>query len=89
MNSKFVLVVRCRDASTAKSLAAVLSPDNKAVPSDQLFSMKVLSKSVTLRVESERARSGFNTVRSVLKDAALFREIWLISSEKGASERGD
>jgi Transcription factor Pcc1 len=84
LNSKFVLRVRCRNAATAKSLAAVLSPDNKAAPSDQLFSMKVLSKSVALEVESERARSGFNTIRSVLNDVTLFREIWLISREQGA-----
>lgn len=83
MNSKLVLRVRCRNATTAGRLAAVLSPDNKAVPSDQRFAMKLTSDSLTLRVESERARSGFNTVRSVLHDVALFREIWLISREKG------
>ena len=84
MNSKFVLRVRCASVSTAKGLAAVLSPDNKAVPSDQRFSMRLNSKTVDIRVESERAQSGFNTVRSVLKDVALFREIWLISRERGA-----
>jgi len=83
LNSRFLLRIRCRDAATAKKLAAVLAPDNRAIPSDQRFSMSASSRFVTLRVESERTRSGFNTVRSVLRDIALFREIWLISREKG------
>ena len=84
MNSKFVLRIRCRSPATAKKLAAVLSPDNKAVPSDQRFSMRVTAGTIALRVESDRAKSAFNTVRSVLRDVALFREIWLISRETGA-----
>jgi hypothetical protein len=79
---KFVLRVRCKNAGTARKLEAVLSPDNRAIPSDQRFAMTAVSRSVVLKVESERARSGFNTVRSVLRDVALFREIWLISREK-------
>jgi len=84
LNSKFVLRVKCRSPATAKRLAAVLSPDNKAVPSDQRFSMRVTDNAVTLQAESDRARSAFNTVRSLLRDVALFREIWLISRETGA-----
>lgn len=82
MNSRFILRVSCRDAPTAKKLAAVLSPDNRAVPSDQRFSMSAASKVLVLKVDSERARSGYNTVKSVLSDVELFREIWLISAER-------
>ena len=89
MNARFVLRVTCGGASTAKKLAAVLAPDNRAVPSDQRFAMKAESGVLTFSVESERARSGFNTVRSVLRDAELFREIWLISSGKGGRARED
>ncbi len=83
MNARFILRVRCGNAGTAKKLAAVLAPDNRAVPSDQRFAMSVESGGLTFKVDSERARSGFNTVRSVLRDVELFREIWLISTEKG------
>jgi hypothetical protein len=83
LSSRFILTVVCESASTAKKLAAVLAPDNRTVPPDQRIAMSVESRTVTLNVESERARSGFNTVRSVLRDIALFREIWLISRESG------
>lgn len=83
MNSRLLLTIRCSDASVARKLAAVLAPDNRAIPADQRFAMSVASRTITLRVESERARSAFNTVRSVLHDVSLFREIWLISREKG------
>ena len=83
MKTQFILKVRCGNSPTAKKLAAVLAPDNRAVPSDQRFAMSVKSGVLTFKVESLRARSGFNTVRSVLGDVELFREIWLISSEKG------
>lgn len=82
MSSRFLLRVTCRNPSTAEKLAAVLAPDNRVVPPDQRLAMKVASNSVALRVDSERVQSGFNTVRSVLRDVALFREIWLISREK-------
>ena len=84
MKSRLVLRVGCRNSATAKKLAAVLAPDNKAVPSDQDFSMRVSKSSVAVEVETDNFRSGFNTVRSVLRDVALFREIWLISRERGA-----
>ncbi len=83
MSLKFVLRVRCRNAATAKKLAAVLAPDNRGVPGDQRFAMSVRSDTLGFRVESERTSSGFNTVRGVLRDVALFREIWLISRGKG------
>jgi hypothetical protein len=83
LSSRFLLRVRCRNPTTAKKLAAVLAPDNRVIPSDQRLAMTVASNSVALKVDSERTRSGFNTVRSILRDVALFREIWLISREKG------
>ena len=82
MRSSFLIRVRCRNPAVARKLEAVLAPDNRVVPADQRLVMRVASNSVALRVDSERARSGFNTVRSLLRDAALFREIWLISREK-------
>ena len=82
MRSSFLLRVRCRNPAVARKLADVLAPDNRVVPADQRLVMRVASNSVALRVDSERARSGFNTVRSLLRDAALFREIWLISRER-------
>ena len=83
MNSRFFLRVRCRRAATARKLAEVLSPDNRAIPSDQRFKMSVASGVLTLDVEAERAKSGYSTIRSILSDVELFREIWLISAERG------
>lgn len=83
MISAFLLRFRCANPAAAKKLASVLSPDNRAIPSDQRFSVSLESSSLTIRVESERARSGLTTVLGVLRDASLFTEIWLISRAKG------
>lgn len=79
MKSTLHLRVECVSRPTAKTLASVLASDNKALPSDQRMSMSVTSRSVVFRIESERTRSALTTVCSVLRDIALFQEIWLIS----------
>jgi hypothetical protein len=79
LNSTFLLKFDCRSSATARKLAAVLEADNRGVPIDQRLAMSVASRSVTITVGAARTGSGFTTVQSILRDVALFQEIWLIS----------
>ena len=79
MKSKLLLKLTCQSPVTARRLAAVLGPDNRGFPSGQRFSMAVKSRFVKFSVESERLPSAFTTILGVLRDVALFQEIWLIS----------
>jgi len=79
--------VSCANPSTARKLASVLAPDNKGVPADQRFSMKVHFRVVSFAVESQRLPSVFATLQSILRDLSLFAEIWLISRGSEARRR--
>ncbi len=71
--------VSCLNPTTARRLASVLAPDNRGVPAEQRFSMKVRTRVVMFAVESEKLLSALTTIQSILRDLSLFREIWLIS----------
>ena len=87
MKATLVLKVTCSDKATAKKLSMVLAPDNRGFPSDQRFSMAVGSGSLSFTVESERATSDLTTVLGILRDIALFQEIWLLS--RGSPRQGE
>ena len=76
------LTLGCSDAATAKSLATVLDPDNRSVPSDQRFEMLRGGSSVSFSIESEKLAAAFTSLDSVLTDAALFQEVWLLSRRR-------
>jgi hypothetical protein len=69
----------------ADRLAAVLAPDNAGVPKDQGFSMSKVGGKLVFRAKSEVPSSLFATATSVLNDATLFQEIWLLSRAMGAT----
>lgn len=73
------LVIRCDAAVTARKLVEVLRPDNRHVPPDQTLVVSREREKVTLTVKSERPGSALSSVESVLNDAALFQEVWLLS----------
>ena len=69
----------CADPSVAGKLGVVLGPDNRSVPSDQRFMMRQEAAALSFSIESDRAASAFTSLDSVLSDAALFQEVWLLS----------
>lgn len=79
------LEIACRDTAVASHLEEVLTPDNVGVPRNQRFSMARVRDSLVFGVESETPASLFSTLISVLRDVALFQEVWLLSSEKDAA----
>jgi len=75
---------------SASSLTKVLSPDNRSVPSDQVLKMTLSGGQVTFSIESDRLPSAFTSLDSVLSDASLFQEVWLLSRPAGGREgKGD
>lgn len=85
MRARERLTIRCSDSSMADHLAEVLAPDNVGVPKDQSFSVSRVHGKLVFRVKSEVPSSLFATAMSVLNDASLFQEIWLLSREMGAT----
>jgi hypothetical protein len=69
----------------ADRLAAVLTPDNAGVPKDQSFSMSRVHGKLVFRAKSEVPSSLLTTAISVLTDASLFQEVWLLSREMRAT----
>jgi hypothetical protein len=80
------LTLSCSDTEAAKTLAAVLGPDNRSVPADQRFEMVQAEDAVSFIIESERLVSAFSSLDSVLSDASLFQEVWLLSRDRGTRE---
>ena len=84
MRTGLRLMFKC-DTSAAK-LTEVLSPDNRNVPGDQTFKMRRYGNTVSFEIVSERPGSAFTSLDSVLTDAALFQEVWLLSHRAEAKE---
>jgi len=85
LNTKLRLALKCNDSAAA--LAQVLNPDNRSVPSDQVFSMKRERENVLFSIQSSRPASAFTSLDSVLSDAALFQEVWLLSRRTRGRDR--
>lgn len=69
----------CADPAVAGKLGAVLGPDNRSVPGDQRFVMRQGRAELSFIIESERIASAFSSLDSVLSDATLFQEVWLLT----------
>jgi hypothetical protein len=73
------LTVRCEGAAVARQLEDVLAPDNTGVPRDQRFTMRRAGDSLVFLMESEALPPLVSTALSILSDASLFQEVWLLS----------
>lgn len=85
MRTECRLTIHCMDAVSASQLGEVLAPDNVGMPRDQRFSMSKDQASLVFRVEAKSLASLSSAVISILRDAALFQEIWLLSRGKDAA----
>jgi hypothetical protein len=84
MKARLQLTLGCAGPDTAEKLAAVLGPDNRGAPGDQRFKMQLAGRTVSFDIDSERLGSAFSSLDSVLCDAALFQEVWLLSRARKA-----
>jgi len=82
------ILINCSGSDTANALRTVLAPDNEDFPSGMKFEAESWSRYLAFTIESEKAGSVLTTTESVLRDADLFQEVWLLSSRaKGIARR--
>jgi hypothetical protein len=83
LKARATLTVRLSDAAEAKSLSAVLAPDNVGLPHGMLLSMATGGKVLELEVSAGSLSASLSTVLALLRDITLFQEVWLLSRQKG------
>jgi len=87
---KAALAVYMAAAGVGRSLAAVLTPDNEGLPRGTLLSTKARGRALEFEVTSGSLSASLSTVLALLRDIALFEEVWLLSSQRrGRVRRAD
>jgi hypothetical protein len=81
------LTLKIANGSAKESLISVLAPDSKRLPKGLRFSMSFTDGVTEFRVESPSSSTSLSTVLALLRDIALFQEVWLLSHEKDAQVR--
>lgn len=79
MNATADLTISLVDARSRRALASVLAPDNEGLPEGLRLSVTGRGRSLRLRVTSKSPTSAVSTVLALLRDVALFEEVWLLS----------
>ena len=79
MKAVAVLTVRLSAPLQRRSLSAVLAPDNEGLPGGLLLAATEGRKSLRFRAESDSASTAVSTALALLRDIALFQEVWLLS----------
>jgi len=79
LKASATLVVRFSDLKARKSLAEVLAPDNREVPRGLALKTAGGRRSLKLTAESESPSTSISTALALLRDVALFQEVWLLS----------
>jgi len=75
--------LECADETAARALNEALMPDNRYFPKDQSFEALTRGSVFQLVVASPRARPVVSTVRSIIADAKLFRDLWIEARTRG------
>lgn len=73
------LEVRCSDPMVRGNLASVLAPDNEGVPRDLTLEVQERGRDLGIVVTAGTASASVTTVLALLRDVALFQEVWLLS----------
>lgn len=89
MNTTTELRIVCEDTGVCESLASVLAPDNRRAPRGLTIAMKRDGRTLTVTMNSDLPSAAVSGQASVLRDATLFQEIWLLSHARapGRMER--
>ena len=83
MKSRATLDIRLSGTDERRSLGSVLAPDNEGAPRGLRLSMTGKRAAMEFRVESDSPASALSTVLALLRDVALFQEVWLLSHRRG------
>jgi hypothetical protein len=74
-----VLELECSGEREAGALESTMSPDNASVPRDQRFTAARRGSSLRFEVESARPAGALSSVVSLLTDAKLFQDVWMVA----------
>jgi len=88
LKASATLTAQLSGAAVAKSLSAVLAPDNEGLPRGMHLSMTTKGKVIEFEVSSDSPSASLSTVLALLRDVILFQAVWLLSSGKEAGSRG-
>lgn len=86
MNAAADLTLELAGAAQRRALSSVLAPDNEDAKG-LLLSMTEGEKTIRIRAESSSLSTSVSTVQAILRDAALFQEVWLLSHGRDARGR--
>ena len=78
------LTLELAGETARRHLQAVLTPDNGEAPRGLKLGLTGEGETLRLTVESGSPSSTISTALAVLRDAALFQEIWLLSRTRRA-----
>lgn len=87
MKTTAVLKLKLEDSRARVSLLSVLAPDNQELPKGLELSVHGAGREVEFRVQSASPSTSISTVLALLRDVALFQEVWLLSRGKGGGSR--
>lgn len=80
MKLRVELEIECAGDREGRALEATLSPDNKSIPRDQVFTAERDGSLLRFEVESSRPAAGLSSIASLLSDAKLFQDVWMTTS---------
>ena len=84
MNVTAELELDMDSAGSVRRLSAVLAPDNDGTPRGLRLAMAGTGSRLRCRVESGSYSAALSTVLALLRDIALFEEVWLLSRTRRA-----
>jgi hypothetical protein len=87
MKTSAVLVLTCDDPAARRQLQSVLSPDNEGGPRTLKVSAKAKGNILEFKVGADSILTALSTALSILRDASLFEEVWLLSHKSDAKVR--
>ncbi|MDG7008196.1 MAG: hypothetical protein JRN06_08120 [Nitrososphaerota archaeon] len=84
MNATAELELAMDGAGSVRKLSAVLAPDNEGLPRGLRLTMAGAGRSLRCRVESDSPSAAISTTLALMRDIALFQEVWLLSRTRRA-----
>lgn len=82
MTATAVLTVTLTGPGPRRALSAVLAPDNGGIPRGLRLTSTEEGRTVRFDIESGSPAAALSTALSLLRDIALFDEVWLLSHGK-------
>jgi hypothetical protein len=79
MKTTLNLRLQCAGVGVRRALSSVLAPDNEGAPRGLEISMVGEGRVLQFSVRSETPSTVISTVVALLRDVALFQEVWLLS----------